>query len=76
MNGITKVDIKVIGVAQGVIPSEVAQWTYEVKPNIQPILVQKQDNMIRRAERQTNVDEFGFEPDVLKSGGGHSTPVT
>ena len=34
LQGVTQVDFKVIALAVGSIPSEVAQWTYEVKHGI------------------------------------------
>jgi hypothetical protein len=38
LQGVTQIDFKVIALAVGSIPSEVAQFTYEIKHGIQPVL--------------------------------------
>ena len=52
----TRIDFKVIAVAQGTIPSEVAQYTYEVKDNIQPFVVTEPDSLIIRAGKGARED--------------------
>lgn len=46
LQGVPKLDFKVIALALGSIPSEVAQFSYEVKQGIMPVL-ENQINIIR-----------------------------
>lgn len=58
--GETRIDFKVIAVAIGSIPSEVAQWTYDIKPNINPIVLAEADSLIKRASKTKEDDVVNF----------------
>lgn len=71
LQGATTINIKAIAIAEGMIPSEVTQCTYEIKPNLKPVDMRNaRDNIIRADlfNKGKDADEYEVEKGV------HSTP--
>ena len=74
----TTIELKVIGVVEGMIPSEVSSHTFEVKEGVKPVLVQPAHEMVTRACNIGEADEAAFQNaglnfDVLQSGGSYKS---
>lgn len=54
--GTNTVELKVIAVVEGMIPSEVSSHIYEVQENLRPILVQPAHEIMTRAVNKGSTD--------------------